>query len=201
MKVIGITGGVGSGKSKLLAYIKEHYNCCVLLADDAANRLKEPGEVCYEPMKELLGAECIGEDGQIRRDKMAERIFQDKALLGQVNAIIHPAVKEYVVQRIRQEREKGEKDFFFLEAALLIEDGYEEIVDEMWYIYAEEDVRRTRLKAGRDYSDEKIDSILRSQLSEECYRKHCAVVIDNSRTLREAYGQIDRKMGEYLWKK
>lgn len=201
MKIIGITGGVGSGKSMLLEYIKEHYNCCIVLADDVANKLKEPGEACYEPIVALLGRECVGADGHICRNKMAERIFGDRELLQKVNEIIHPAVKAYIVQKISQEKEKGELDFFFLEAALLIECGYENIVEEMWYIYADEAVRRVRLKAGRNYTDEKIDSILKSQLSEEIYRKHCRTVIDNSRELVYAYEQIDKKMGEYLWKK
>ena len=88
-----------------------------------------------------------------------------------------------------------------MEAALLIEGGYETIVEEMWYIYTDEAVRRARLKAGRNYSDEKIDSILKSQLSEDNYRKHCSTIIDNSRELRYAYEQIDKKMEEYLWKR
>lgn len=201
MKIIGITGGVGSGKSMLLEYIKEHYNCCIVLADDVANQLKEPGEACYEAIARLLGKACIGADGCIRKDKMAERIFVDKSLLQKVNAIIHPAVKEVILQKIQQEKAKGEKDFFFLEAALLIEGGYETVVEDIWYIYTDESVRRARLRAGRNYSDEKIDSILRAQLSEECYRKHCSTVIDNSGKLTDAYRQIDKKMEEYLWKK
>ena len=183
MKIIGITGGVGSGKTMLLNYLKEHYNCRILLADDVANQLKEPGEACYEPIVALLGSGIVGEDGKIRKEKMAERIFQDRELLQAVNDVIHPAVKTYIIQEIEQEKQKGELDFFFLEAALLIECGYDAVVEEMWYIYTDEAVRRERLKAGRNYSDEKIDHILKAQLSED------------------AYEQIDKKMGEYLWKK
>ena len=201
MKIIGITGGVGSGKTMLLNYLKEHYNCRILLADDVANQLKEPGEACYEPIVALLGSGIVGEDGKIRKEKMAERIFQDRELLQAVNDVIHPAVKTYIIQEIEQEKQKGELDFFFLEAALLIECGYDAVVEEMWYIYTDEAVRRERLKAGRNYSDEKIDHILKAQLSEESYRAHCSTVIDNSRELTYAYEQIDKKMGEYLWKK
>lgn len=201
MRVIGITGGVGSGKTKLLQYIKEHYNCRILLSDDAAKQLQEPGEKCYAQIVELLGQDILQEDGHICKTKMAERIFADRSLLTAVNEIIHPAVKEYILQEIKKEQEDGKIDFFFLESALLIECGYESIVEEMWYIYAKEDVRRKRLKAGRSYSDEKIDSILRSQLPEEVYREHCRVLIDNSREEAYAYEQIDRKMGDYLWKK
>lgn len=201
MKIIGITGGVGSGKTMLLKYIREHYSCRILLADEVANQLKEPGEACYEEIVALLGTEVLEKDGRICRNRMAEKIFQDKGMLQAVNAVLHPAVKRYVLQEIKKEKEREKLDFFFLEAALLIEDGYDRIVEEMWYIYADEQVRRLRLKRDRGYSEEKIDSILRSQLSEENYRNHCSTVIDNSRELTYAYEQIDKKMGEYLWKK
>ena len=127
---------------------------------------------------------------------MAATIFQSEELLEKVNAIIHPAVKDMILCEIKQTREKGDVSFFFIEAALLIECGYLNIVDEMWYIYAKEDVRRERLKQSRNYSDEKIDAIMDSQLKEEEFRKHCRVIIDNSGSLEDAYEQIDRKLGE-----
>ncbi len=201
MLVIGITGGVGAGKTEILNYIRENYNCRVLMADEAAKRLQEPGQECYEEIAALLGTGALQEDGHISRERMAERIFRDGALLDRINAIVHPAVKKYILREIGQEREKGKTDFFFLEAALLIECGYDAIVDEMWYIFTEEEVRRKRLKAARGYTDEKIDGILRAQLTDEVYRRHCGFVIDNSGELAYACGQIDRKMGEYLWRK
>lgn len=71
-------------------------------------------------------------------------------------------------------------------------------MDELWYIYAPEAVRRGRLKESRSYSDGKITGILAKQLSEEEYRRHCGVVIDNSGSLTATYQQIDRKLEEYL---
>ena len=194
MKVIGITGGVGSGKSALLAYIKEHYNCRIILADEAAHQVKEPGQPCYEKLVALLSGDILNEDGTIHKGKMAAQIFSDGKLLEAVNAIIHPAVKELILGEIQRERTKGEIRYFFVEAALLIEDGYLNIVDEMWYVYAQEQVRRNRLSLSRGYSEEKIDSIMAAQLSEEEFRKHCKVVIDNSGNLEEAFQQIDREL-------
>lgn len=198
MKVIGITGGVGAGKSAILAYIKEKYNCRILLADEAAHLVKEPGQLCYEKIVKLLSRDILNEDGTINKQKMAGKIFASEPLRLEVNQIIHPAVKELILNAIEEERRKEQYDFFFLEAALLIEDGYLEIVDEMWYIYAREEVRRQRLKTTRMYSDEKINAIMQSQLKEEDFRKYCKVVIDNSEALTDAYRQIDEKLGEYL---
>lgn len=201
MKVIGVTGGVGAGKSEVLAYLSKHYNCRVIMADMAAHQLEEPGQKCFGPLIDLLGQEILTPEGRIDRQKMATRIFGDAAILEKVNAIIHPAVKEYLLEQIAQEREAGKLDYLFLEAALLIEDGYAEIVDELWYIHAKESVRRKRLRQTRGYSDEKIDSILAKQLPEEAFYEHCRVVIENSGTLAGVYQQIEKELGEYQCQK
>lgn len=201
MRVIGITGGVGAGKSQILSYIRGKYNCRILLSDEAAHQVKEPGQSCYNRLMELMSEEILNEDRTINKQKMAEKIFSSPDLLKKVNNIIHPAVKELILNVIKEERGSLLHDFLFIEAALLIEDGYLEIVDEMWYIYAREEIRRKRLRSSRNYPDEKIDSIMKSQLTEEEFRRNCKVIIDNSGLLSDAYSQIDEKLGEYLWQK
>ena len=93
MKLIGITGGVGAGKSLVLQLLQKHCRCRVLLADEVGNEVKLPGQPCYERLVELLGKQVLSSDGTIDRKKMAERIFADPALLDQVNGIIHPEVE------------------------------------------------------------------------------------------------------------
>ena len=200
MQVIGITGGIGAGKSQVLQYIKQHYDCRIILADDVGNEVKLPGKNCYKQLVELLGNDILDVNGFIVKEKMAAKIFLDVSLLSKVNAVIHPAVQEYILTEIKKERLKQQYDFFFIEAALLIECGYSAIVDEMWYIYADEEVRRNRLLENRHYSNEKIDSIMQKQLREEDFRKNCSVVIDNSHDLKNTEKQIDRILGEKLWK-
>ncbi|HKM23152.1 MAG TPA: dephospho-CoA kinase [Lachnospiraceae bacterium] len=192
MKVIGITGGVGAGKSEVLRYIKERCNCRILIADEAAHILQEPGQPCYQPLIDLLGNGILQADGQIDRKQMAKQIFigSKETLLPQVNTIVHPAVKKYILSEIEREKQIGAIDYFFIEAALLIEDGYVEICDELWYIYATQTVRAERLKKARGYSEEKIDGIMNSQSDEETFRRHCAVVIDNSGDLEETKKQL-----------
>lgn len=196
MRLIGITGGVGAGKSEVLDWLAAHYNCYVLKADEAAHKVREPGGACYERLTALLGNEVLLVDGTIDRKKMAERIFQDRELRKQVNDLIHPAVKDYILQKIAQKRQDGKTDYFFLEAALLIEEGYDKILDELWYIRADENVRRRRLKDSRGYSDEKIDHIFEAQLAEEEFAAHCSFIIDNSSDLEETYRQIKEKLGD-----
>lgn len=198
MRTIGITGGVGSGKTEILSYIRQKYNCRIILADEAAHELEKPGNVCYEDLVALMGEEILSEDGTICKQKMAEKIFSNHTMLQKVNEIVHPAVKEYILQEMEKEKKNQKYDFFFLEAALLIEEHYETILDELWYIYTREEIRAERLRRSRGYSDEKILQIMKKQLSEEVFRKMCKVVIDNSEHLEDAYRQIDEKLEAYL---
>lgn len=199
MKIIGITGGVGAGKSEILAYIsglsREGCRCYVIRADEAAHRVERPGGLCYEALLGLLGRQTLSADGTFDRRKMADAVFGNPELLQRVNAVVHPAVKAYILGEIEEKRREGLTDSFFIEAALLIEDGYEQIVDELWYIHADTQIRRKRLKEARGYSDEKIDQILATQLTEEEFRKHCPVVIENGASLEETCRQIDKILG------
>ncbi len=199
MKFIGITGGVGAGKSKILGYIKQHYLCEIYLADEVAHLVKQPGTECYKALLALLGPDVAAEDGQIDRQVMADRIFADPALLDKVNEIIHPAVRLFLLEKLEYAKKAGNVELFFVEAALLIETGYRSMVDEMWYVYAEEKIRRKRLSMFRGYSEEKISRIMSHQLSEERFRENCDFVIDNSGSFQESRRQIDRKLEAFTW--
>lgn len=205
MVIIGITGGVGSGKSELLNYIGAHYRAFVLRSDEAAHAVSlVPGGSVYNELVSLLAAHerkgdgplCRG-DGTVDHREMAARIFREPALREAVNSIVHPAVRVYIGEAIQRASAAGAYDFFFLEAALLIECGYASVVDEMWYIYAKEEVRRARLKESRGYSDGKITAIMKSQLSEEAFRQNADVVIDNSGSLPDAFRQIDEALSRW----
>ena len=195
MKFIGITGGVGAGKSEILSYLGKKTGVRVMLADEIAHELMEAGTDCYKCLRQTFNDEDIwNSDGSFNREKLAKVIFSDKLKRDIMNSIVHPAVKEYVIRQQKYEKERGELSLLVLEAALLIEEHYDKICDELWYIYTSEENRRDRLKASRGYSDEKIDNIFKSQLSEEEYRKYCAVVIDNNGSVEAAFEQIAKAL-------
>lgn len=196
MKVIGVTGGVGCGKTALLKELSEQLECRILFADEAAGELEKKGQPCYEELVELLGKEVLDETGEIDTKKMAAMIFRDESLREKVNGIVHPAVRTKILSEIDDASKEGKTKYFFLEAALLIECGYLSVVDEMWYVYADTDVRKERLMKSRGYSEEKIRSIMKSQLSEEEYRKNCHFVIDNSGSLSDSIKQIKAHLNE-----
>ena len=195
--IIGITGGVGAGKSTVLDYIEKNYNARVIYSDIVANDIKKKGYPAYDELVRILGEDVLGPDAEIDKKKMAQAIFNDENLLSKVNNILHPAVNTFIINILDNEREKGELDFVFVEAALLIENGYKRFVDELWYVYADEDTRRDRLKASRGYSDEKIDQIFSSQLDEKTFRENADFVVDNSSSIEDAARQIDNKLWEW----
>lgn len=192
MKFIGITGGVGAGKSAILDYLKNKPDTKVMLADEIAHELMVPGTQCYDRLKAEFGTEDIYQkDGFFDRIKLAQVIFSDDEKRKKLNGIVHPVVRKYVIGQAAYERKEGKIKLLVLEAALLIEEHYDEICDELWYIYTSEENRRIRLKKQRNYSDEKINEIFNSQLTDEKFRKACRVVIDNNGTIEAAEAQIE----------
>lgn len=189
MKVLGITGGVGSGKSEVLLFLEKEYDAYICQLDEVAKKLQKKGSRCFERIVEVFGEDILRVDGELDRAKLAERVFTDAGLLKILNEIVHPEVKKWVVQDISEKKENG-VSLYIIEAALLPGAGYEEICDEMWYIYTEENVRRKRLKSSRGYSDEKITDMIGSQPTEEQFRQSCTKVINNSGTFQKTKEQI-----------
>lgn len=195
MKVIGITGGVGAGKSEILRYLKEKYCAMVVEADKVGHFLMEPGGACYYSIVEKFGSSILNADQTINRGKLGKIVFADPALLEALNKIIHPRVKSHIVSEIAKERAYHRTEYFVVEAALLLEDHYDVICDELWYIHTDEAVREKRLKETRGYDDEKIADIMANQKSPEEFRSACQIVIDNSGDLTDTYRQIDEQLG------
>ena len=195
MKVIGITGGVGAGKSEILKYLKEKHGAMVVEADKVGHLLMEPGGACYYSIVEKFGSSVLNGDQTINRAKLGKIVFSDETLLGELNKIIHPRVKSHIVSEIAKERAYHRTDLFVVEAALLIEDHYDVVCDELWYIHTDEEVRGKRLKEARGYDDEKIASICANQKSPAEFRSACQVVIDNSGDLADTYRQIEEQLG------
>ena len=134
MKIIGITGGVGTGKSKVLAYMEEQFKAVVCQADHVAWELQRPGEICYKQIINEFGEHILNQDKTINRPLLGSIVFSDALALQKLNQIMHPAVKMYILQKIEEEKTKH-TTCFVIEAALLLETHYDEICDEIWYIY------------------------------------------------------------------
>ena len=180
MKVIGITGGVGAGKSSVLALLKEMCSCDIIQADLVARNIYHSGNIGFKKVVDIFGEQIIFKNPN-------KRIV--------LNSIIHPLVKQEIINQINNHKIAGDVDYCFVEAALLIEDHYDIFMDEIWYIYVSEDERRKRLAASRGYSDEKISDIFKSQLSDAEFRKHADKVIDNGADIEKTRAQLEIMLG------
>ena len=179
MRIIGVTGGVGAGKSTVLEMLKQEFGAELLVADEIGKRLMEPDGACFRPVAELFGREILTETGGLDRKKIAELVFQDRDRLTALNQIIHPAVRAEIEKRL-SDLERDGKETAVIESAILLEAGYEEICGEIWYIYADCETRIRRLEASRGYSRKKCLEVMSNQLPEETFREKATAVIDNS---------------------
>lgn len=197
MITLGITGGVGAGKSTILDFLEEQYHAFVIKADEIGHLVMEPGEVCYEPVIALFGREVIRkEDKTIDRRRVADVVFSHPDMLEKMNSVIHPAVKQYILDTLEVKQKEGQR-LCVVEAALLLEENYQAFCDEVWYIHTDREIRIARLMESRGYSREKSENIISHQASEGFFREHTDFEIDNSGTEEETKKQIEERLKNY----
>ena len=196
MITIGITGGVGAGKSTVLDFLEEKYQAYVMKADEIGHLVMEPGQSCYEPVIALFGRQIIKNDKTIDRRLVSDVVFSHPDMLEKLNHIIHPAVKEYIRRQLDLKKEEGQR-ICVVEAALLLEDHYEEFCDTIWYIHTDSEIRIRRLMESRGYTREKSMSIIASQAPEEFFRAHTDYVVTNNADLEETWQQIREGIKKY----
>lgn len=196
MITIGITGGVGAGKSTVLDFLEEKYQAYVMKADEIGHLVMEPGQSCYEPVIALFGRQIIKNDKTIDRRLVSDVVFSHPDMLEKLNHIIHPAVKEYIRRQLALKKEE-EQRICVVEAALLLEDHYEEFCDTVWYIHTDSEIRIRRLMESRGYTREKSMSIIASQAPEEFFRTHTDYVVTNNTDLEDTWQQIREGIKKY----
>ena len=192
-RIIGITGGVGAGKSSVLEILKTKYGAKILLADLVAHELMEPGSEGLKRVVDALGNGFLKGDGSVDRKALADLLFRDPQTLKQVNSIIHPMVWEYMKSSARE----SEQSLIVIEAAVF-DMAPEGLFDEIWYVYTSEENRIRRLMESRGYTREKCESIIKRQDPEAAYRKMADRVIDNNKTAKETEQQIKEILGHEI---
>ncbi len=192
--ILGITGGIGTGKSTVLKILQEQYHFIVFEADTIAHELMLPGKTIYNSIVEFFGKDILAADGTIDRIKFGAIVFSDPEKLETLNKMVHPAVIEEIKQRIEQQQKQNPETDFVIEAALLIESGCYEICNRLWYIHSDVKIRRERLRKYRGYTNEKIEHVIANQLKKEDFLKYADDVIDNSFSIEETAAQIEKKL-------
>ncbi|MDO4556779.1 MAG: dephospho-CoA kinase, partial [Lachnospiraceae bacterium] len=187
--VIGITGGIGSGKSVVMDYLCNEYGAVVFLTDQIAHDLMVPGKSNYNGIVEAFGETILKEDKTIDRKKLGAIVFDNQEKLSLLNQITHPGVLRETSRRIENAKQAG-CTLICLESALLFDTKLYEMCNQTWYIYADQEVRIKRLIEGRGYTREYCEEVMKKQPAENRYKEKADVVIDNSGSIFETSLQI-----------
>ena len=192
MKVIGLTGGIGSGKSTVSRFLGE-MGAVVLDADKVGHQAYQPGTETWKELLAAFGEDIVASDSTIDRRKLGAIVFADPEALARLNRIMHPRMFDMMKARIEEYRGQG-TEVVVLEAAILLEANWTPLVDEVWVTVASEStvVQRTRERTG--LPEEQIKARIRSQLSNEERSQQAKVVITNDGDLEELRVKV-----EELW--
>ncbi|MBK0347708.1 dephospho-CoA kinase [Aerococcaceae bacterium zg-ZJ1578] len=189
MKVIGLTGGIATGKSTVSQYlISKGYE--VIDADLVAREVVEVGQRGLAALVQSFGASILTVDGQLNRKRLGTLIFSDVSKRQIVNELLHP----YIFESIRRKREQSHQAILFIDMPLLFEVGYEKQVDEVWLVYVSKDVQLTRLMERDSLSMDSAKERLSSQWPIEQKRQLVTTIIDNSGSVEATYQQVEQAL-------
>jgi len=192
IKVIGLTGGIGSGKSTVSKYFAGK-GYAVIDADIIAREIVVPGAPALRKLVSVFGTEILNDDGTLNRKKLAGIVFKDDVLRGRMNEIMHGEILRIMKERIAGLSASGYNGIVFLDIPLLFETDSELTLkmDEIWFVDAEEEIRAARVTERDGISRQDALNIINSQMSSEEKRKRAHKVIENSGSEEELYQKLD----------
>jgi len=188
MKVIGLTGGIGSGKSTVAQFLEE-LGAVIVDVDKIGHEAIKPGSEAWERVVSEFGKSIVTVSGDIDRAKLGEIVFNNHEALLRLNQIIHPVIDNMLMAKLEECRRKGVK-VVVLEAAAMLEAGRASQVDEIWITVAPESAVLQRLSGRSGYSEEESKARIHAQLSNEERIKHADVVIDTDCSLDELKARV-----------
>ena len=191
MYVIGLTGGIGSGKSTV-ARMLERRGAKLLSADAVGHEVYEPGRPAWQEIVDAFGRDIVGADGKIDRKALGPIVFSDPKQLRRLNAITHPRMKELMGEKLAAERAGGAR-IAVLEAALLFDAGWDDLADEVWVTVAPPEVAAARTAERSGISVEEALSRIRAQMSNEERISRSQVVIDTDCALERTEEQVSEE--------
>jgi len=194
MKIIGLTGGIGSGKSTVSKFLA-HLGAVVIDADKVGHEVFKPGTKAWQEVVDAFGQGIISADGTIDRRKLGEIVFSNPGARAKLNQVMHPLIYEQVKSRIGEYGKKGVA-IIIVEAPLLLEVGWKSLVDEVWVTSASEATVIKRLKEQKGLPEAQSLARIRAQLTDEERIRQADVVIDTDCALDELKERV-----EALWRK
>ncbi|WP_100331815.1 dephospho-CoA kinase [Bacillus xiapuensis] len=188
VKVIGLTGGIASGKSTVSRMLKK-MDYAVIDADIAARAAVEPGEPAHSQIVEAFGEDILQPDGTLNRAKLGERVFNDEAERKKLNEIVHPAVRRKMLEEKAAAVQSG-KQTIFMDIPLLFESRLTWMVDKVIVVFADKEVQLRRLMARNGLDEQAAKARIASQLPLSDKVRQADAVIDNNGTIEETRKQL-----------
>lgn len=198
MKIIGLTGGIGSGKSTVAQFLTQN-EAIVLDADEIGHEAFKPRSEGWSEVVAAFGERVLTRDGGIDRKKLGQLVFSDPVSLAQLNRILHPRIYTMVKARLEEYRKQGIQ-VVVLEAPLLLEVGWSDLVDEVWVTVAPQDIILKRLSKRRRLARADALARIQAQLPVEERLKHADAVIDTNCTLAELKARVKAVWAERVQK-
>lgn len=189
MRVIGLTGGIASGKSTVAGIISGH-GIPVIDADQLARDAVVPGSAGLCQIIEAFGPSVLNEDGTLDRTVLAEKIFSDPLAREKLESILHPAIKVLAEKQLAELRQRGEAVAFYM-APLLIEAGATGRVDEIWVVYVDRETQLARIQKRDSVSREDAEKRIAAQMPMDEKAAYARIVIDNSGNLQELKKRVE----------
>ncbi|MCK8060612.1 MULTISPECIES: dephospho-CoA kinase [unclassified Fusibacter] len=190
MKIIGLTGGIASGKSTASRYL-EHCGIPIIDADLIAREVVQPGKPALKKIVDSFSEDILLPTGELNRKKLGQIVFSDPVKLKELNQIVHPSIRSAITQRIVHFEDDRSCKAVIIDAALLIETGLHEMVDDVWLMVVDKRVQLDRLISRNNLSEEDAQKMIVTQLTLEEKKKLARVYIDNNRGLADLYHQLD----------
>lgn len=196
MRLIGLTGGIASGKTSV-AEILERLGAAVVDADRLAREIVEPGEEALCRIAETFGARVLHCDGTLNRAALGEIVFADPAARRTLEEITHPAIRRRADERLAALGEAGEETVFYV-APLLIEVGIASRMDEVWVVYLDRETQLARLMARDGLDRAAAESRIAAQMPMEEKKRLGRIVIDNRGSREELEAEVLRIWDEEI---
>ena len=189
MRVIGLTGGIASGKSLVSQQLAE-LGAVIIDADKVGHETYRQGSEAYRAVVEAFGRDVVGADGEIDRRALGGKVFGDPEARRRLEEIVWPAIRQVVQQRLAGLRDQG-TSVVVLEAAVLIEASWTDLVDEVWLVEASPETVRGRLADRNGLTAEQAQARIRAQLTNEKRRPYAQVIIENDGSLDDLRRVVD----------
>lgn len=194
MKIVGLTGGISSGKSTVSSYLKQ-LKIPVIDADEVARKVVEPNSQGAREIRKTFGSDVFEEDGSLNRQKLGALIFSNTENRQKLDDLLQPLIKIMILDEIEEYRQKGET-MIVLDLPLLFEKQYEELCEEIIVVYIPRELQLERLMRRNQYTKQEALSRIDSQLSIEEKRKRATVLLDNQGTIQQLYQQVEQWLVE-----